>query len=142
MISGVIEILKDDSDLCAAVGRNVADTKAKFFWVVCGEKENPPYVILRRSALTPEHIKDRPSLVDGQQFETYTYAKVTEQAEVIDEKMRLLLENGGHGWNAEESGFIFQRIFIVDKSDGFDKDAGFPFIRSAYVAQYRRKVVT
>lgn len=139
MISGIIEILTDDTPLCEAVGQNTRDTKPKFFWVACGESEKPPYVILRRSALSPNQMKDRTSLVDSVTFESYTYGKVVEKCEEIDELIRLCLE---HKNFTTDNGYMFQRIFLVDKSDGFDNDAGLPFIRSAYTAQYRRLVVT
>ncbi len=141
MISGIIEIISDNAPLCAVVGNNERNTKPKFFWVVCGENEKPPYVILRRSVLSPNQMKGSPSLVDSQNFESYTYAKTVEQAELIDEMIRVVIENDGNGFTTD-AGYLFQRIFIVDKSDGFDKEAGYPFIRSHYTAMFRRLVVT
>lgn len=138
MIQGVIEILSEDAAACAAVGRNKADTKPKFYWVQVGENESTPYVCMAILSNQPNQVKDIVSSLDSVTFGAYTYASTPEKTDEISRAMRLAME--GQHWMTED--VEFDRIFLINQQDGIDKEAQRPFRLDTYTAIIKRPATT
>lgn len=134
MIQGIIEIVSENADACAAVGRNVANTKPKFYWVVVGENEKPPYVCFAMLGNQPTQVKNETSSLDSVTFGAYIYGHSPERTDAIQRALRSALEYQ-HITTAD---CYFHRIFLVNEVDGFDKEAQKPFRLATYTAQYSR----
>lgn len=134
MIQGIIEILSENADACAAVGLNVAETKPKFYWVVVGEKETPPYVCFAVLSSQPNQVKDITSSLETVTFGAYIYGSSPERTDAIQRALRSALEYQ----HITTEDCYFHRIYLVNEVDGFDKEAQKPFRLATYTAMYRR----
>jgi len=139
MIQGIIEILSEDATLCALVGDNKAATKPKFYWVVAGDEEKVPYIILVVTGNLPTNVKDQPSMYDQISFDCYIYARSVEQADDMDQAIRLALEQKTI---TTDAGFYFHRIVFNGQKDGYDKEAQKPFRLTSFIAHVKRDIPT
>lgn len=134
MIQGIIEILNADVDFVNEVGMNVANTKAKVYWIRCGDNEKTPYVILALQATEPNQVKDGTSTLDTDTFNAFVYADSPEKTDSIEMALRTALE----GQQITTDTVYFHRIWKIGGNDGYDKDANRPFRVSTFQSMTQR----
>lgn len=113
MIEGVIKILITDTTIQSKIGKNKSDNKYKVYPVVCPQKEEHPYIVIRVNSKSPEYCKD------GSKDFTYTFAVfayaityqlVNEISDAIEEALT--------GKEGTFEGVKFSEIRFVTLTDG------------------------
>lgn len=137
MTSGLIEILIDDEAVVEMVGFNSRGDKPNIWPIRVPQGENnPKYIVVSKSSNEAGQslTKDLPSLLDYPTYTVYMFAKNFRDTELINELVRLALDNKQSVTNA---GVVFNRIWLFNDYDAYDNDSQM----YCHVAIYKTEVV-
>lgn len=143
MTSGIIEILKQDTNVQALIGQDerghykIYPTRAPERVEITGA----PYIVVSEATLIPSLGKFCPSTLDNIRYEVLVYSTDFLQTEVIQEACRVCLDNGQQ-WSTDL--VDFDGIWMVDRRDlwspGTGQDGGMYVKVGTYEASAKRTI--
>jgi hypothetical protein len=121
MTSAIIQLLVANAGVQALVGMNNANTKFKVYAVVADQGEVAPYVTVYKAQNNSESAtsKDEISDLDYPRIVVSCFSTAFRESELMFEAVRIALDNV----SAIQSGYILQRIWLVDDRNGWDQGA-------------------
>jgi hypothetical protein len=136
MTSAIIQLLVSNAGVQAVAGLNKAGTKYKVFAVVADQEEIVPYITVYKAQNNPEvsTSKDEISDLDYPRVVVSCFSTNFRESELMFEAVRIALDNK----SAIQSGYILQRIWLVDDRDGWDKDASLFTHQATFAVEQKR----
>lgn len=121
MTSGVIEILRESTEVQVLAGLNGLGTKYKIYPVVVPQGEKPPYITVYKPTNDPltSVTKDLVSSLDYPRVQINCWAVNFRDTELMFEAVRSALDNQS---SVTDAGYTFNRIWLADDREGFDPE--------------------
>lgn len=123
MTSGIIEILREDSNVQAAVGQD-ARGQYKIYPTRAPAKvetSEQPYIVVSEVSLSPSLGKMCPSTLDNVRYNVIVYSTNFLETETIQEACRVCLDSGQQ-WSTDL--VDFDGIWMVDRQDAWSPGTG------------------